>query len=161
MSRPSHIKNRYLLVVFSLPLVVAMLVLGSCQLARSGVPPQGSLAGGLRGYNMIILQLPQQAGRLERITVSKDHTAVHVLTLGQQMPTYNEVLLPDNLWQSLDTLRSEWCENRPTFRQPDADDVTYEVAIRCTDIRNAEFRFSSDQIPPDFIALINTFSPAP
>jgi hypothetical protein len=66
---------------------------------------------------------------------------------------YQSTDLSQNEWQPLDELRFDWCFTMPLFRQPQPDELVYEVAVRCgADSRQAII--PADQLPPRLERLI-------
>ena len=163
MKRRFLIKGRSFFTVALIPVVVVILVVCGLTVFRTFLPPgigsQGSLAGGLRGSSMLILQLPQQDGHIDRISVSEDQSAARILTLAGHQPMYHQQDLPIDLWRSLETIRQEWCARPPAFRQQASGERFYEVAVRCKISTTPVYQIPVDQLPHPFIKLIEAVTP--
>ena len=163
MRRRFPSRESYFFIIVLIPVVIIILLVCGLTLFRpflsAGTGSQGSLAGGLRGSSILIFQLPQQDGRIDRISVSEDQSAARILTLANRQPMYHQQDLPIELWRSLEALRQDWCAHPPTFRQHVSGERFYEVAVRCKISTNPVYQIPMDQLPRPFIELIETVSP--
>lgn len=146
-------------LLLAIPLLIGLFVL--CYIALPyNTPRFGSLASGLRGDRVIIIQFPQRDGYAEQIHVHNDKVATHAFYPLQDPLAYSERVVPPSLWETLDQLRQAWCIQPPTFPQITPSALVYEVALQCGRAANPVVRIPPDQLPQPFVSLIASM-PAP
>jgi hypothetical protein len=63
-------------------------------------------------------------------------------------------------WAALDAMRTEWCADRPRFREPNEGELFYEVKIKCGDGPGTRYaQIPEDELPTALADLIANMPP--
>lgn len=148
-------------IPFLLLPIAFICVIIACPLLRSPAYSHGSLAGGLRGNCIFIVQISHQQGRSEQIEVYTDHSATRAFFPLQQPTAYSKIVLSPEMWTELDALRQQWCNDRPKFKKPADQAATYEIAVQCGRPLNPVIQVPIDVLPHVCTTLEATVPPIP
>ncbi len=87
-------------------------------------------SGVLRG-DRISLHFPLQNGVSEAIVVGPDRVAARAFDPVTWRTKINNVVVEEPLWTDLEILRTNWCQQPPTFASHTPDAAAYRVVFEC------------------------------
>lgn len=144
-------------VPFVLMAIVICLVI---VFGASGRSPR-SLAGGLRGNRIFIVQVSNQHEQSEQIEVYTDQSATRAFYPLPQPTAYSKISLSAELWTELNTLRQQWCERPPQFPHNTEQSAGYDIAVQCGRVLNPVIRVPVEALPRVFRTLLEIVPPPP
>lgn len=113
-------------------------------------------SGILRG-DRISLHFPLQNGVLEGIIVGPDRVAARFFYPVNSKTKVNNVILEELLWTDLETLRTNWCKQPPTFVSNTPDDAKYRLVFEChalSGLPNPIYYIQPTDLPEPLLRLI-------
>jgi hypothetical protein len=112
------------------------------------VSPQGKIA--LRGDNILVIRSYDRGKLIEKLAIFKDKQVVRVLPLHKKnqviVPRTTQQLPPD-VWEEVNQLRLQWCQEPPSFPALAERERRYSIGIRCAPFNQKTFYLAPDQLP--------------
>lgn len=160
ISRPSF-RRWFPLLIWGLVISGGFVLLGIT--ARNGGPPAQFEAPGspiyLRGRGIALLRLPSTLVPPQKVEIYDDATATRGLNPSQPNKA-TLIQLTASEQHELTQLRTQWCQQVPTFRPLRVDEPFYDVGFRCDasyDVKQT--KIPADMLPPIFAKLLARLPP--
>jgi hypothetical protein len=149
------------LLVWGLVISGGFVLLGITAL-NGGPPPQFEAPGSpifLRGGGIALLRLPSTVVPRQKIEIYDDGSATRGLNPSQPNKS-TMIRLTASEQHELAQLRTEWCQQVPTFRPLTSDEPFYDLGFRCGasyDVKQT--KVPTDLLPPIFAKLLVRLPP--
>ncbi|MCG8351461.1 MAG: hypothetical protein MI924_27140 [Chloroflexales bacterium] len=153
--------NRMLLLV-----VIGMMIMSGISLvieARSSTSPP--VTARLGHVAFFLLRLPETDAGYYQITVYNSIDTRYprhaFREFVQRTPSVSvdihETQLAQAQWQTINDVRTRWCQESPQFRAMRTNEMGYDVGIYCELSKRKSFRIPEDSLPSELRRLIAVF----